>query len=129
MISGNGDIIAHLVHHTDDRLTLGQKAHGLALYGVAVVHQQHMAALALKLLFDRHQSHIPETLIHAAVDVAGEQHHHILLKLGVILRLREGPARRQQRQRNQQPSNSIQHFLPHPFHFIPSFALNTVYGQ
>ena len=118
VIAGDGDIIAQPVHHMDDRLALGQKAHGFALYGVAVVNQQHVAALALKLVFDSHQPHVPKALVHTAVDVAGEQHHDILLQLRFALAFREGRSHRQKCQRDQHTADQAQQTLSCSSHGI-----------
>ena len=41
MVSGYGEVVAALVHDVDEVLAVGQRAHGLALHGVACVHQRY----------------------------------------------------------------------------------------
>ena len=84
VVAGDGNVIAYAVHQGDDGVAGGHGAHRLALDGVAVVHQQHMAGL-LQAVADGHQAGIAEALIDAAVDIAGEQNHQVLLHLGGIV--------------------------------------------
>ena len=113
MVSGNGHVVAHGVHQVDDGFTLGHGANRFALDGVAVIHQHHMVAGGLEAIAHGGQAGVAEALINAAVSVAGEQDHHILLE-GRRSFFSHGSAAQQQCQGQEQAKNLFHRLIP-PF--------------
>ena len=97
VVAGDGHVVAHGVHQADDGFACGHGADGLALDGVAVVHQQHMAGF-LQRVTHGGQAGIAEALVDAAVHVAGEEHDNVLGQAGF---LGEGRASKQHKQGKQ----------------------------
>ena len=103
MVSGHGHVVAHLVHDVHQIRPFGERANGLALHGVARVHERDVARTerGLGLLLDRREARVAdargvallvEGLVHAAVHVVGVQDgegalgclHGVGLQRGVV---------------------------------------------
>ena len=73
MVAGGGNVVAQLVHDLDDVRALGKGADGVALNGVAVIHQQDAAARGGQAVLHGRQTGIAQAVLDAAVGVVGVQ--------------------------------------------------------
>ena len=87
MVAGDGRVVAHDVHDVDDGGAFGHGADGLALDGVAVIHQEHIIGLG-EVFLDRVKTRVAPALVDAAVDITGEEDDQVALLRG---RLSRGP--------------------------------------
>ena len=81
VVAGDSRIVAHGVHDVNDGLAPAQKADGFALYGVAVIHQEHVIILG-KLFLDGVETGKAPALVDAAVDIACKKDNQIPLLRG-----------------------------------------------
>ena len=83
MVARDGHVVAHVVHQADDGFARGHGADGFPLDGVAIVHQQYMAAFFHRVPHGG-QTGVAESLVDAAMHIAGKQHDNVLGQPGFL---------------------------------------------
>ena len=109
MVPGDYHVVFQFVHQVQDGLAPGHGSNRFALEGVAVVHQEHGIAAGSQAVADLLHADIAETLIDAAVHVAGIEDDNIAVRSGLFGKGRAAGQHQQYCQHQQYGESALLH--------------------
>ena len=78
VISGNRDVVSEIIHQTDDGFAFGQGSENISLGGIAVIDEKGGDSLFFEGFPHLAKADNPESIVDAAVNIAGIENHNIL---------------------------------------------------
>jgi len=82
MVARRHHVVAHFVHDVDDVAALGERADGVALNGIARVHQRNVTVVSQQLHLQRGDACVSDCAVHRAVYVVGIQNREVFVQCG-----------------------------------------------